>query len=173
MKQEQKSPNVRFTTMFDLYGLPNDFPGYKFAQTCNDPYAKVDGLEKEMCEDIRQTTSDDRFIPYIQLHEYEALLFSDIRQLGSEFLKRDREIEQLVQSVRQIASPELINDDPQKAPSKRIIDFIPEYDGRKASSGPRIAGRIGIDSLRQKCPHFDAWVSKLLSLPSSQASLSL
>jgi hypothetical protein len=50
------------------------------------------------------------------------------------------------------------------APSKRIIAEIPEYDGQKATSGPLIAGRIGLPTLREKCAHFAEWLHRLEGL---------
>ena len=61
----------------------------------------------------------------------------------------------------QFASPELIDDGEQSAPSKRIIHEIPEYEGMKASAGPLIAEKIGLETLRVKCRHFGAWVSRM------------
>ena len=51
--------DVRFTTMFDLYQLPNDFPGYAVAASHNDPYRRVQTLEDALAEDI----GDSRFFP--------------------------------------------------------------------------------------------------------------
>ena len=59
---------------------------------------------------------------------------------------------------------EHINDGKKTAPSKRIIDVLPAYEGRKASAGPDIAEWIGMSVLRKKCPHFDAWVNRLENL---------
>jgi len=41
-----------FTTMFDLYALPNVFPGYDDAQKIYDPYLKVKKLEDSFAADI-------------------------------------------------------------------------------------------------------------------------
>ena len=59
--------------MFDLYALPADFPGYAEARREVDPYGKVRILEDALGNDI----ADRRFIPYIQLHEFEALILAD------------------------------------------------------------------------------------------------
>ena len=37
--------DARFTTMFDLYRLPNDFPCYAAAAAHDDPYRRVEALE--------------------------------------------------------------------------------------------------------------------------------
>ena len=158
-KQDQ-NPDVRFTTMFDLYGLPTNFPGYSTAIAKRDPYQRVQSLEDALGREI----SDWRFIPYIQLYEFEALLLSDPRQLDSQFDNCADGIARLVAMVSQSPSPEHINDGSDTAPSKRIIREIPEYEGRKASAGPIVAEKIGLPTLRSKCAHFGAWLAKLEKL---------
>ena len=77
--------------MFDLYGLPSDFPGYAKAAEELDPYSRVNVLENALQESI----NDWRFTPYIQIHEFESLLFSDIEKLGIRFpqyFRKDSEI---------------------------------------------------------------------------------
>ena len=158
--RQDKDDDVRFTTMFDLYRLPNDFPGYSAAAKHNDPYRKVEALE----DALKQAIPDSRFIPYIQLHEFEALLLSDPQEFDSQFDFRADGISRLVAMVSKFASPELINDGESTAPSKRIDDEIPEYKHVKASEGPIVAGKIGLPTLRSKCAHFGAWLGTLESL---------
>lgn len=87
-------------------------------------YDKVDYLEKAMATEI----NSERFIPYIQLHEFEALLFADIGKLKLFYLEgKDREIERLKAVASSFDSPELINEGSETAPSKQIIREIPEY----------------------------------------------
>jgi hypothetical protein len=61
----------------------------------------------------------------------------------------------------------LINDGPNTAPSKRIASQIPDYEDAKAAVGPEIAELIRLDTIRSKCPHFHAWLSRLESLGSA------
>ncbi len=142
-----------FTTMFDLYGLPDDFPALK-STAHDDPYARVAALEHAMAEDL----GHPRFIPYIQLHEFESLLLADIRHLDWEYLEHDRQIANLVQMVGD-TNPELINEGKQTAPSKRILNEIPEFD--KPTSGVIVTKHIGLTTLRQRCLHFNEWVARL------------
>lgn len=159
--KEDNHPECSFTTMFDLYALPEDFPGYAEAQMKSDPYVRVKHLENSLDLDI----NDHRFIPYIQLHEFEALLLADPQQLDWEYLEHDRPIRNLLKMVGE-QNPELINDGPSTAPSKRILQHIPEYN--KASAGPVIAQQIGLSVLRDKCKHFDEWVTRLEELGEAQ-----
>lgn len=156
--KQDRTVECRFTTMFDFYALPTDFPLYDQAKTASDPYDKIAILEKGLVEDIQ----DPRFIPYIQLHEFEALLFSNPMMFAWEYLEHDEQIARLCSVARNFKNPELINDDPNTAPSKRILHEIPEYD--KVASGTIIAAAIGLDKIRKQCSHFDAWVRKLESL---------
>lgn len=157
--KEDNNSNVYFTTMFDLYALPNDFPGFQEAQKITDPYAKVEFLEEAMREDI----NDFRFIPYIQLHEFEALVLSNPSNLVGEYLDREKEIKKLNELLAQHDyNSELINGGKETAPSKRILKLIPEYD--KVTIGSILASFDGIDVLRTKCKHFNDWLTKLESL---------
>ena len=154
--KEDNHAACRFTTMFDLYALPQDFPGYPQAPK-RDPYARVKFLEQRMEEDI-----DNRlFIPYIQLHEFEALIFADPQQLDWEYLEHDQAIKNLIDMVAD-QNPELINDGPTTSPSKRIHQEIPEYD--KVTAGVSVAQRIGLPTLREKCQHFNEWLTILEKL---------
>ena len=157
--REDRNSDVRFTTMFDVYGLPVNFPDYKDAkQRCN-PYERVKMLEDALGEDI----SDWRFIPHFQLHEFDALLLSDPQKLDSQF-DRSTEIRRLVDMVASFDSPELINDGNNTAPSKRIIGEVPAYERMKVSAAPIIAEKIGLPTLRLKCKHFGEWLCRLETL---------
>lgn len=149
-----------FTTMFDLYALPGDFPGYADATRLNDPYARVRYLEQELAA----TFGGDRLIPYIQLHEFEALLFSDPEKFDWAYIEHDSAISRLLELAHQFDSPELIDDGEATAPSKRIIDVIPEYKYQKTTAGPLIAARIGIQTMRERCPHFAEWITRVEAL---------
>ena len=155
--REDRRSDARFTTMFDLYGLPSEFPGHSDAVRITDPYEKVRALEDALRDDI----NDWRFIPYIQLHEFEALILSFPAGLSAEFQDDEDGIRQLVALTAQFESPEHIDDGTDTAPSKRIISEIPDYERRKASAGPIVAANIGLPTLRQKCAHFAEWLSNL------------
>ena len=157
---DDQNADARFTTAFDLYRLPSDFPGYGDAQTAVDPYAKVRILEEALRDDI----VDWRFIPYLQLHEFETLLLSDPHQLAAHFTDGQARVQNLVAMADQFANPELINDGPDTAPSKRIIAEIPEYAGMKPSAGPIVAEKIGLANLRARCRHFGEWIKQLEDL---------
>ncbi len=56
MKEDRK-PDALFTTMFDLYALPDDFPGSPKAEMERDPYRKVAILENALSDDITRSSS--------------------------------------------------------------------------------------------------------------------
>jgi len=162
MKQDDH-PDVFFTTMIDLYGLgalKDSFPGWQAAGLISDPYRKVAELEAALARDI----GHQRFLPYLQLHEFEALLLASPAHLGVEFVEHHQEIRDLEAIAAGFASPELIDDGPDTAPSKRIIAKLPQYKGLKASAGPIVAEKIGLAVLREKCRHFGEWLSQLEKL---------
>jgi hypothetical protein len=159
LKQDRNS-DARFTTMLDLYALPNDFPQFDEARNKSDPYQKVEQLENALSNDI----NDSRFIPYIQLHEFEALILSEPSKFAERFPDYESGVEQLLNICANLESPELINDGANTAPSKQIIKFIPVYKGSKPSAGPLIAKKIGLQRIRERCPHFNQWLTQLETL---------
>jgi hypothetical protein len=149
------------TTMFDLYRLPMDFPGRNSINSNQQAYEKVKHLENAFGENIATT----RFIPYIQLHEFETLLFAGIDKLSVFYLKdKHREIERLITMSNSYDSPELINESEENAPSKRIIKEIPNYKDNKVLIGPAVAQATGLQLLRQRCTHFNDWMDRIESL---------
>jgi hypothetical protein len=157
MKQDQR-PESWFTTMVDLHRLPSDFPGLLESRAIADPVERVEFLERRLATDLNY----HRFTPYIQLHEFEALLFSDPKIFSVAFPDSTDAIAELV-SIRQAAiSPEHIDDGVETSPSRRICAVLPEYS--KASSGPIIARAIGLNRICQECTHFNSWVQRLYEL---------
>jgi hypothetical protein len=156
---EDSNADVKFSTMIDLYGLPKDFPGQAEASKVQAPYEKVKILESKLEAEI----NDRRFIPYIQLHEFEALVFSNPDMIKYEYYGREKEVAKLTSMLNEKGNnPELINDSALTAPSKRIESLIPEYD--KVNSGVLILKAIGIDHIRNHCSHFNEWLTKLEAL---------
>ena len=147
--------------MFDLYALPNDFPKFEEAEKINDPYDKVAFLEKAMEKDIE----DNRFLPYIQLHEFESLVLAKLSSLVLEYFDRKDEIEKLNRLLSDFkGNAELINGNKHTAPSKRITKLIPEY--HKVNAGTAIVKYTGMNFLKENCSHFNSWLKKLEKLSS-------
>ena len=154
--REDQAATTRFTTMVDLYGYPSDAPLYDEACTLS-PYEKVKLLEQGLEESLDDGSK--RFIPYIQLHEFETLLYADLSKWQAYFPGKQIALNNLTQSVASFSNIEIINDSRATAPSKRILEHLPEYD--KIVAGVVLATAIGLPVIRKKCVHFDGWLSRL------------
>lgn len=154
----KRDPAAYVTTIFDFYALPTDFPGKSNLLTLGfvDGNAKVTYLEEHLADAIGQRN----FIPYLMLHEFEALLFTDVEAF-TEWTDDDGVLDPL-RRICETTAPEDINDSPFTAPSKRILSVMPEY--QKTVHGPLIASVIGLDAMRGACPHFHDWLNKLDAL---------
>jgi hypothetical protein len=121
-------------------------------------------VEEALLEDFMKyfgSPSPARFVPFVVMHEFEGLLFSDCaafsRAIGRPDLEaRFREIRQ------QFATPEEINDSPDTAPSKRIEELVRGYE--KPLLGALAVLEIGLTRIRSECPHFNGWLEQLESL---------
>lgn len=163
-----QEPGSTVTTLFDYYGLPKDWPGV--ANAARKSPSEVPGvIEPAICEaiagDIGRSFNAERFIPYIQLHEIESLLFAGPEEMAHVFEKSELAAK-FEQIVRECGGCEYINNNPESTPSKRIQNLFPGY--KKGSSvnahAYRIAQRIGVDRMRAQCPHFNEWLTRLEQL---------
>ena len=159
--KQDASGDAFFTSMIDLYALHQGFPGVEEAEKYrSNPYLRVQELEASWARE----TSDDRFLPHIQLHEYEAYLFTDVSILSFYYEDQRRAIELLRRIGDSVKSQELIDDGYHSAPSRRVIDRLPLYEHDKPTVGVQAAQRIGLARIRCKCPHFSRWVERLEGL---------
>ena len=152
------------TTFFDYYGLPQSFPGKDIHDSQVDIVTKATSVQEAMTTELTRLIGDDamrRFIPFVQMYEFESLLFSDpiafARGISKEHLSQN-----LTDIAEQFDSPEHINNSPQTAPSKRIEGLIRGYE--KPLMGTLAALEVGLDSMRQNCELFDNWLRQLESL---------
>lgn len=166
LKMHRPHRPIRVTTMFDYYAMAADWPGRVDANTMA-LANRATTVERAIAEDIRLAFGDGfdvaRFIPYVQMHELEALIFADPQRLQNEFPNREAEVAALLTSVDGM-DPEAIDDDPTTAPSKRIIKAIPEYEKRKSSAAANVLKLVGVDTLRARCSHFGEWLRRLEQL---------
>jgi hypothetical protein len=120
-----------------------------------------DATLEDLAQYLGMAKQEIRVIPYVVMHEFEALLFSDCasfaegigrKELGGEFQKiRD-----------QFATPGEINDSAQTTPSKRVEKLVPGY--QKPFLGDLAALEIGLTRMRVECPRFGLWVGRLESI---------
>lgn len=158
---EDRSPDARFSMMVDLYSLPIDFPGYQAAAAVPAGAPRADVLEVSLAQHI----ADDRFIPHLQVYEFEALVLVDPRRITSLYNVSNSQIEALCTERARYASPEEINDGQHSHPKYRIKRIVPDYDENVA--GPLLTEDIGLATLRQQCPHFGKWLTRLERLDSN------
>ncbi|MEW2116892.1 DUF4276 family protein [Streptomyces sp. NPDC005474] len=145
------------TTLLDYYGLPQGSPGMEDRPLTTSARQRVEHVERRMAECIDHS----RFIPYLVLHETETWVFAAAEQLG-ELLDERALAGELKRQADEKGGPENVNDSPDTAPSKRLLRLCPEYN--KTQDGPAAVAYLGLDALRLACPHFDAWISRLLAL---------
>lgn len=160
-----KQDSAAFVTMLiDYYGLykKHEFPEWENSLKEADKNQRMDLLEKAMKQSIDEKLGY-RFIPYLQLHEFEGLLFNNLETFKSQIPANEitnvRELENVISSY---PNPEMINDTPDNAPSKRLIKLIAGY--RKVVYGNILAEVIGLERIRNKCPRFNVWIFKLESI---------
>jgi hypothetical protein len=149
------------TTFFDFYGLPPEFPGKAKAEqqlAIADKAACIaQGLKRKLAEKL-DANALRRFIPYVQMHEFEGLLFSSPEQLAKTCNRPAMHLP--LQAIRdQFASPEHINDSPHTAPAKRILQLYPGYD--KPLHGTIAALETGLGIMRRECRLFNGWLVAL------------
>lgn len=153
------------STMVDYYGMPSDWPGRADSSTLLTASDKAGAIENALLEDVRshmdRNFDPTRFVPYVMMHEFEAMMFSDCEVLGSAIGRQD--LVASLQAVRdEFESPEEIDDSPDTAPSKRIESLLPGY--QKPIMGVQAAQGIGVDTIRRECPHLRDWLERLESL---------
>jgi hypothetical protein len=161
--RENHSVDARFSMMVDLYHLPHDFPGYAGAMAAADCYQQAEALEAALGSDL----SDGRFIPYLQVHEFEALVLSAPRQFGDWFEDRVHSLNALATECEPFDSPERMDQGQHSHPKARIQRHFEDYD--ENVHGPLLAHAIGLPTLRERCPHFGMWLTKLERLDQREA----
>jgi hypothetical protein len=158
----QPGADVRFTTMFDLYGLPGEFPGLAEHRAVGDTRRRAELLEGALAADI----DDWRLIAYLQRHEFEALVLAGLDALKEVLDVRDHPSVVVLQQLVASVPPEDVNDGTDTAPSKRLEESIPSY--RKTVHGPLAVEATGLAKLRATCPRFNAWITKLEGLSAGE-----
>ena len=151
------------TTFIDYYGLyaKYQFPRWDDAMNIPDKNQRMDFLESAMSEDIDENFRY-RYLPYLQLHEFEGLLFND-RQVFYDQIPPNELVgmDKLEETFNEFENPEMINDTKETSPSHRLVRIIKGYN--KIVYGNIIAEAIGLDAIRMKSPRFNEWLNKIES----------
>jgi hypothetical protein len=151
-------PEVIVSTFIDYFKLQSDFPDFQKCKKITNIDLRIDKLEQA----IELSIGDKKFIPYIQKHEFEALLFSDTQRFG--IYLSPAICKELEKISKQFANPETIND--KNPPSYRLDDIFkrcqPKQTYKKVAFGNILALQTGIDAMLNRCPRFAAWVVRLV-----------
>ena len=144
---------------FDIVTSLVDFYGFR-----DKGDAAVEGLEEKIRRaaqsHIHRAWDERKVMPYIQKHEFEALLFANVQAFSAIHMPPPG-IE-LLAGIASRFAPEDIDDDPISAPSKRIIALLPDYD--KVVGGNIVASEVGLSAMRAACPRFNTWLTRLEAL---------
>jgi hypothetical protein len=150
------------TSLYDFYGFEDKRPD-----------ETVEALEIKIADRLGKPPN---FIPYVQLHEYEALLLSDAAILAAYFQAPalEREVRKVVTKA---GNPEMVNDSPLTAPSKRLDGWTGTHapsmrysKDTKTRHGPRLAARLTLPVIRAACPRFASWIDRLETLGAARES---
>jgi hypothetical protein len=154
--------NVLVSSLIDFYALPKDFPKYEDASKIVNRVERLAFLENAIIEDLEKEKGKEfpNLFPYIQLHEFEALVFSSLRGISSLFENNEADFSEIKKIIDAHPNPEDINDSPETAPSKRLLKLIKGYN--KVIDGIMIIEEIGIETVLKKCPKFNSWVETLI-----------
>lgn len=163
----REDPGCRVTTLVDYYGLPADWPargGPAQRPAAEKAMAVEAGIAEEIGRELGPNFDAGRLVPFVMMHEFEALLFSDCQAFARAIGQSN--LGGALQEVRdQFDNPEEIDDSPQTAPSKRILGIVAGYD--KPLCGSVGALEIGFDTMCRECPHFGGWLGRLEGIAAS------
>ncbi|WP_300477403.1 DUF4276 family protein [Shewanella sp.] len=158
----KQRPDIYVTHFFDYYGL-KEWPALD--TILNQSHTEIAQLLNNAAfAHIIQSYGDyqaqNRFIPYMAMHEFEALLFSDEIILADAL---DVDVGQIKAIITACEEPEKINNSRETAPSKRLNQLKLSGTFKKTTEGISIAEQIGVEKMRQRCPLFNEWLSQLES----------
>lgn len=156
--QRLASDMTRLVWSYDRVTSLVDYYGFRDKQEMT-PSALEQIIREMVDKEIRRSWDQSNIIPYVQMHEFEGLLFSDVAAFADVTLVSENHVEQLREIRSQFPTPEDIDDGKETAPSKRILQVIPRY--QKVVDGPLIAATTGLGRIRTECPRFGRWLTHL------------
>uniref|UniRef100_C6DZ01 DUF4276 family protein n=1 Tax=Geobacter sp. (strain M21) TaxID=443144 RepID=C6DZ01_GEOSM len=156
-----KQRSDTYLTLFvDYYGINVDWPGLNKAKIEATPAGKAAQVNSATKDKVNSLfgyfDSERRFIPYVAMYEFEALLFSGPEHLAEQLQVPRRSIDKILE---QCGEPERINDSQQTAPSKRLESLTSRF--KKTSTGLAVAKAIGLPRIRERCLIFNEWLSEI------------
>ncbi|GBU08636.1 hypothetical protein AwDysgo_19670 [Bacteroidales bacterium] len=153
------------TSFIDHYRLNSErkLPGYNECMAETNIGIKLGKMEGKLQDMVQSIKPYRFFIPYIQQHEFETLLFADPEEgfdLEDERIKRE-----IMNLCNFFDSIEDINCTPHGAPSVRLEAIYSKYRRRynKGADAVDIAELTTIGKMLEKCPRFKNWIYLLIS----------
>ncbi len=140
------------TTFLDYYNIPADFPAFSELPAKGTCYERVKHLEQAFAADINHP----KFMPYLALHQFEAMLFVDPYEIDRN-IPEAKALERFEKIKAAFASPEEI--DEERPPSKRLLEIFRGY--QKTYHSPLIVEEIGLENIRNECSHFAGWLTQI------------
>lgn len=153
--------------LVDYYAMPADWPGR--AEAAGRPLAERGAYVEQRLAEQADPVFRDRFVPCVQYHEFESLLFVDGWTTAWELdaVGRPRSSAAVEKKINEAVAAaggqaEWVNDGPDSAPSKRIAQMIVGYD--KVAWGNQVVDAVTLPRLRKGCPWLDRWMAALQAL---------
>jgi hypothetical protein len=160
----KQRPDTYLTLFIDYYGLKKDWPGFEEAKNQSTPSGKAEKINTATKNQVNNlfgnNDAERRFIPYVAMYEFEAMLFSEPQELAAQLQVPQSRIDKILSDCG--GEPENIDDSPLTAPSRRIEALSPRF--KKTSTGIAIAKAIGLEKIRSHCALFNNWLTNIESL---------
>ena len=167
----KQHPRDTVSTFIDYYGRARGWTDRHEAQ--NLPVEALAAKTEDLLyEKVRSQFSNTglplRFLPHVQMHEIEALLFARADLLAKVFERPDLETK-VTACLQGLHSCEEINNCPETAPAARIEKLFGHYKKGKKQRSHALAYASLIEQMnafndvRNACPLFSRWVEQLTS----------
>jgi len=155
------------TTFLDFYRVPESMPNYDECRRKRNVDERINCLISFLEEDT-EVLNNNIFLPYLQKHEFEALLFSEITWAAAVLNTNGQN--ELQKVLNNFPNPENINEGNETAPSKRLINIFREHSSERYDKiiyGELISSQIGMDIMMEQCPGFANWINDIVKLANS------
>lgn len=160
----KQRPDTYVTTIVDYYGI-KQWPGVDQVSKGATPLeiANIvnEATKKQVLSSFSKQRAECRFIPYIGVHEFEALLFSDSSVLAKQLSIKESTVKAV---LKKFETPEAINNSPETSPSKRLDAWSKGQKFPKTTLGISTAKAIGIETMRENCSVFNNWLTTIESI---------
>lgn len=134
--------------ILDYYGLDESFSDHLTTE-----YSSLDQRVEAIQARLESDIGELYFRFRLQVHEFEAYLYSDPQKVAGHFQKPEAQTQLEGVLAKFGNDPERINNHPKTAPSKRLEALFPEFG--KTTDGLILARKISVPVIREKCTRFN------------------